>query len=102
VGAPNLCFCEEPTEKAAFETVLDPRDLNFALLREFSGIRIKWVDNIAPHMELDTGTSTLFLFRLPSFCLMNIPQEAGRSEGTVDSVLQRYFVEFQLVQFANY
>jgi len=93
MAAPNLCFCEEPTERVAFEatSVLSSRELNFALLQQFSGIKIKWIDNIAPHMELDTATGTLFLFRFPSFCLMNIPPKIAQVQNQTDSVIQRYY-----------
>ncbi|KAF8242062.1 hypothetical protein K440DRAFT_591385 [Wilcoxina mikolae CBS 423.85] len=92
MAAPNLCFCEEQPERVAFETtsVLSPRELNFALLQQFSGIKIKWIDNIAPHMELDTATGTLFLFRFPSFCLINIPPKTTQAQNHTESVLQRY------------
>ncbi|KAF8533572.1 hypothetical protein BDD12DRAFT_913749 [Trichophaea hybrida] len=90
MAAPNLCFCEEQPERVAFETtsVLSPRELNIALLQQFSGIKIKWIDNIAPHMELDTATGTLFLFRFPSFCLINIPPITTQAQNQADSVLQ--------------
>ena len=99
---PNVCYGDEPGEKAAYEATIDlsPADLNYYFLREFAGIKIKWIDSMAAHMEMDMVKGILFLFRFPSFCLGSIPPsnpasppQAGNENipRVHDSVIQRYF-----------
>jgi hypothetical protein len=76
----NLCINDDPEDCLAFEKVaiVGPDEFNAALLESFAHIRIKWVDTLAPHMEFDKATNTLFLFRYPSFCMASLPTE-GKS-----------------------
>jgi hypothetical protein len=71
----NLCISEDPEDCQAFEKVviINPAEFNASLLRNLARINIKWVDAMAPHLEFDKATNTLFLFRYPSFCVANIP-----------------------------
>lgn len=84
----NLCINDDPEDCLAFEKVaiVGPEEFNAALLKSFAHISIKWVDTLAPHMEFDKATNTLFLFRYPSFCMASLPGE-GRS--TADNLLYR-------------
>jgi len=66
-----------------FKTV-SPDSFNAHYLSSFVGLAIKWVDNLACHLEYDSYTNTLYLFRYPSFCLANIV-----SHSTDSSVLYR-------------
>jgi len=50
---------------------------NAHLLSTISRIKIRWMDCLACHLEFDDSTSTLYLFRYPSFCIANLPLEAG-------------------------
>jgi hypothetical protein len=76
----NLCINDDPEDCLAFEKVaiVGPDEFNAALLKSFAHISIKWVDTLAPHMEFDKATNTLFLFRYPSFCMASLPTE-GKS-----------------------
>jgi hypothetical protein len=71
----NICMSEDTEDRQAFESlaVINPGDFNAYLLQSIAKIRIKWVDVLAPHMEFDKATNTLFLFRYPSFCVANLP-----------------------------
>jgi hypothetical protein len=82
----NLCLSDDPEDCLAFEKVaiVGPDEFNAALLKSFTQINIKWVDTLAPHMEFDKATNTLFLFRYPSFCMASLPPE-GKS--TADNLL---------------
>ncbi len=84
----NLCISDDPEDCTAFEKVaiLGPDEFNAALLKSFAHINIKWVDTLAPHMEFDKATNTLFLFRFPSFCVASLPPE-GKS--TAENLLYR-------------
>lgn len=64
-------------DRQAFEkiAIVSPGGFNAALLQSVARINIKWVDVMAPHLEFDKATNTLFLFRYPSFCMANIPLE---------------------------
>ncbi len=87
---PNTCVSEVPEEIDAFEsiTTIEPGELNAHLLQSIAHIRIKWVDVLAPHLEFNKATNTLFLFRYPSFCFANLPAETA--EGKSRGVIHRY------------
>lgn len=73
----DLCVSEDPEDCHAFESVaiIHPAEFNVALLQSLARVNIKWIDVMAPHLEFDKATNTLFLFRYPSFCLANIPSK---------------------------
>jgi hypothetical protein len=50
----------------------EPASCNAHLLESVGRLHIRWVDSIACHLEFDATTSTLFLFRYPSFCAANL------------------------------
>jgi hypothetical protein len=49
--------------------------LNVHLLTSIGGIQIKWTDSLACHLEFDTDSSTLYLFRFPTLCAINLPSQ---------------------------
>jgi hypothetical protein len=51
-------------------TVLYVSSLNFSSLQVMGKIRLKWVDNINAHLDFDSRTRTLSIFRYPSFCAL--------------------------------
>ncbi len=53
--------------------------INYATLSQIGGIQIAWSDTLSAHLNFDPATSTLFLFRLPSFCVVH---------DTADTLLQ--------------
>lgn len=73
----GLCVSDDPEDCHAFEsvTIIHPAEFNVALLHSLAGINVKWIDVMAPHLEFDKATNTLFLFRYPSFCLANISSQ---------------------------
>ncbi|KAH0544773.1 hypothetical protein FGG08_001140 [Glutinoglossum americanum] len=84
----NTCIGDKVEDRQAFEslTIIDPGEFNGYLLESIAKIRIKWVDVLAPHLEFDTATNTLFLFRYPSFCVANIPSYGDiSSRGVIHS-----------------
>ena len=42
----------------------------FHILHRFAGIEIEWVDCLSLHLEFDSRTKTLKLFRFPSLCFI--------------------------------
>jgi hypothetical protein len=76
----NLCVSDDPEDCVAFEkaAIVGANEFNAALLKSLAHISIKWVDTLAPHLEFDKATNTLFLFRYPSFCMASLPAE-GKS-----------------------
>jgi hypothetical protein len=44
--------------------------LNYDSLRTIGKVRLKWVDSMSNHLELDTRNRTLSIFRFPSFCAL--------------------------------
>jgi hypothetical protein len=73
----NVFLSEDGEDRQAFEkiSIINPGEFNAALLQSLARINIEWVDVMAPHLEFDKATNTLFLFRYPSFCMANIPSE---------------------------
>lgn len=73
----GLCVSDDPEDCHAFEsvTIIHPAEFNVALLHSLAGINVKWINVMAPHLEFDKATNTLFLFRYPSFCLANISSQ---------------------------
>lgn len=73
----DLCVSDDPEDSHAFESVaiIHHAEFNVALLHSLAGINVKWIDVMAPHLEFDKATNTLFLFRYPSFCLANISSQ---------------------------
>lgn len=57
--------------------------LNAHLLTSISNTTIKWTDCLACHLELDVSSNILYLFRYPSFCVVNLlPQESNNQPRT--------------------
>lgn len=44
--------------------------LNAATLRRIAGVKIMWVDSISSHLDFDSTIPALYLFRKPSFCML--------------------------------
>ena len=67
----NISLSEEKEDQQAFERIslIDNESLNASLLCSLANVHIQWIDVIAPHLEFDKVTNTLFLFRYPSYCL---------------------------------
>jgi hypothetical protein len=85
----DFCTCEEAEDREAWEKaqIVTPASLNAAALSDLANFKFKWVDTIAPHLELDKATNTIFLYRWPSFCLAHT---CCSGDHALDSVLHRY------------
>ena len=42
--------------------------VSFDMIQNFAKVRIEWVDCLSMHLEFDSRTRTLKVFRFPSFC----------------------------------
>lgn len=77
----NYCSFDDTDEQALFnktKTVVS-KDLDAHVLNKLCGVTFQWVDSLSCHLELDTRSGTLFLFRYPSFCVSSLRQhEKGR------------------------
>ena len=73
----NICISDDAEDGQAFEkvSIVRPEELNFFLLSSLAKVRIQWIDALAPHLEFDKATNTLFLFRHPSFCRANVLED---------------------------
>lgn len=45
--------------------------LNAATLKRLAGVEIAWVSSVGAHLQFDPAVSTLYVFRLPSFCRLH-------------------------------
>lgn len=61
-----------------------PATLNASLLTCLGQVNLKWTDSLACHLELDTASNTLYLFRYPTFCVANLCEKGfQRTDGAV-------------------
>ncbi|EFQ99405.1 hypothetical protein MGYG_02417 [Nannizzia gypsea CBS 118893] len=67
VTAPQLA--SESSKIASSWLPLYPSETNAYLLTVLLGVRIRWVEMLALHLDYDKSTKTLSLFNYPSFCL---------------------------------
>ncbi|KAI9811065.1 MAG: hypothetical protein M1827_005647 [Pycnora praestabilis] len=83
----NVCMSEEQEDIQAFETfkTIECQELNASVLNSIAHINIQWVDILAPHLEFNKATNTLYLFRYPSFCIANLPCDGkdGHAKGII-------------------
>jgi len=81
----NLCLSGDAEDCQALEklSIITPNEFNAALLQSLAKIKVRWIDVIAPHLEFDKATNTLFLFRYPSFCMANILSEEASSDQSI-------------------
>ena len=63
-------FPEYPPSSGNGSTLYSSR-LNYFSLHRLSNVQVKWVDVLSAHLEFDSTTKQLALFRFPSFCLLN-------------------------------
>ena len=77
----NYCAFEASEQQALFtETkVVVSKEINAHVLSKVCGVRFQWVDSLSCHLELDTRSNTLFVFRYPSFCVSSIRQNESPS-----------------------
>jgi hypothetical protein len=84
---PSRClhFHGTQEEERAFRALksVEPASFNAFLLLSIGRICIKWVDSVSHHMELDQTTKTLYLYRYPSFCKLNLPVADTEQRGSV-------------------
>jgi hypothetical protein len=59
-------------------TVLFVSTINYHSLRTMGNVSLKWVDSLSCHLNFDSRTRTLSVFRFPSFCaLATIASDRG-------------------------
>ena len=67
----------ESTRAAATWTPLFPAELNAYTLHTLLGVRFRWVDSIALHLDYDRSSKTLCLFAFPSACAAQLRNRSG-------------------------
>lgn len=74
----------ENGRKAASWTALYPGELNAYFLHRLLGVRFRWVESLALHLDYDRSSRTLSLFAFPSMCAAQLQSRArggGGGEG---------------------
>ncbi|KAI4159193.1 MAG: hypothetical protein LQ342_006776 [Letrouitia transgressa] len=81
----NFCTCTDAEDKKAFEDLkyVGPEVFNAFLLDSIGHFRIRWVDVVSCHLELDERNNVVFLFRFPSFCACCDTAETEKEEACV-------------------
>lgn len=84
----NFSALGSDDDKRALVTMktVSPDSLNVHLLTSVGGIQITWTDSLACHLEFDANSSTLYLFRFPTFCAINmLGQKKDQTKPTLHS-----------------
>ncbi|KAJ5124772.1 uncharacterized protein N7515_008597 [Penicillium bovifimosum] len=79
----NLCLDDDQSIHHAFQqqTEVGAKTFNAYALHYIAGIKVKWTDALSCHLEFNSATKEMSLFRFPSFCqfsLANYDQGKGR------------------------
>ncbi len=72
----------DPDTRPVYDLALPVTILNFSSLGlkvEGKRTRIGWVDDLTAHLDFDEATRTIFLFRFPSICALNLVRSGERS-----------------------
>ncbi|KAI1173818.1 hypothetical protein F4777DRAFT_580582 [Nemania sp. FL0916] len=65
----HLKFQRLPSQPR-WNTAVSASNVNYFILSRVARVRVVWVEALSLHLEFDRRTSTLKLFRFPSFCAM--------------------------------
>ncbi|KAF2972721.1 hypothetical protein GQX73_g858 [Xylaria multiplex] len=78
---PNYCPSDNDAERHIFNQIktVTPNDIDAHVLSRLCGLKFQWIDSLSCHLELDKHSSTLFLYRYPSFCISNLQQHELRN-----------------------
>jgi len=76
----NYCAMDDTDDRALFSQTkaIRSKDLEAHVLTKVCGIRLRWVDSLSCHLELDRPSGTLYIFRHPSFCLSSLQKHGGK------------------------
>lgn len=79
----NLCLDDDQGIRRAFQqqVEVDAKTFNAYALHCIAGFKIKWTDALSCHLEFNSTTKEVSIFRFPSFChfcLVNYEQGKGR------------------------
>lgn len=71
----------QPRSTEASNDDLHVAQLNFDSLHHIAGINIQWTDALSLHLclRIDGESKTLYLFRVPSFCVLNLDGTTSNS-----------------------
>jgi hypothetical protein len=53
------------------EALLDPRQFNADIMKRTLKMSVIWTDTLGAHLDFDSVTNTIYLFRQASLCLLN-------------------------------
>lgn len=84
----NLCLDDNQNIQHAFqqEVEVDAKVFNAYALHCIAGIKIKWTDALSCHLEFNSATKEVSIFRLPSFCQFCLAKyEQGKGKGVLHS-----------------
>ncbi|KAM0549500.1 hypothetical protein ACHAPJ_009316 [Fusarium lateritium] len=70
-------FAVETSKAAASWVALYPSEMNAYLLHTLLGVRFRWVDSIALHLDYDKSSRTLCIFCFPSICASQLESRSG-------------------------
>jgi hypothetical protein len=60
---------------------VSPKEMNAHILKNICGLRFCWVDTLSCHLEMDTRSGTVFLYRYPSFCVYQLRRQLDARAG---------------------
>ncbi|KAI1764172.1 hypothetical protein GGR53DRAFT_530804 [Hypoxylon sp. FL1150] len=90
---PHRPVCDTLT---GFDYVFNPNQLNADVIERTLKMNIVWTDILGAHLDIDTSTNTLFLFRQAAVCLLNTSEPTGRQTFLRSCVIDGMMEECQL------
>ncbi|KAJ5253883.1 hypothetical protein N7524_011063 [Penicillium chrysogenum] len=82
----NLCLDDEQHMNQSFhqQVEVDAKQFNAYALHHVAGIKVKWTDSLSCHLEFNSVTKELLLFRFPSFCRFTLAEyDQGKGRGVL-------------------
>ncbi|KAF2678547.1 hypothetical protein K458DRAFT_316608 [Lentithecium fluviatile CBS 122367] len=64
---------------------LSSDSFNAHLLANVGGVHVKWTDSLACHLEFDSDSNSLYLFRFPTFCAIILRARQNDTKSTLHS-----------------
>ena len=66
---------ESPRPSGEQSSLIYVSSLNYWSLRTFGKVKLQWTDSLSAHLSFHQSNRTLYLFRFPSLCALNLETE---------------------------
>lgn len=84
------------SESTRSDDVLYQSSLDYFSLLTIGRVKLKWVDTLTSHLAFDRSKRTLYIFRFPSYCAINV-----LFGGSIESFKECVFIPYALFSDDN-